>query len=112
MPGQDNPNSKVHAVCGQKPLCGARFHPRAEYQFCSNGLAYGYVECSKCKEIINKQGIKAAKATPLKGKREVPMTEAQAMEEISRVSDNLDHLTGVVIKLKKRLDTAWAVLAG
>jgi len=112
MPGQNNPTAKVHAVCDQKPICGAKFHPKAEYQFCCSGLNYSYVECSKCREIIRKDALAVQKATPLAGRKQSTMTEAQAVEEISRVSDNLERLELTVKRLKERLHTAWAVLVG
>jgi len=112
MPGQNNPTAKVHAVCDQKPICGARFHPKAEYQLCCSGLNYSYVECSKCREIIRKDALAAQKATPLKGKKERTMTEVQAMEEISRVADNLDRIQQTAAKLSERLRNAWAVIGG
>lgn len=40
------------------------------------------------------------------------MTEEQAAEEISRVSDNLARVEQIVGNLKLRLDTALAVLFG
>lgn len=112
LPGQDNPKAKVHAVCDQKPICGAHIHPKAEYQFCSSGLAYNYLECANCKAMVGRHAIAAAKAKPLKGKRVTEMTEAQAVEEITRVCDGLASVEQTVSKLKMRLHNAWAVLVG
>jgi hypothetical protein len=43
----------VHAVDHrQKPICGQRLHPKAEFQWCCHGLDYQMTECEKCKRIL------------------------------------------------------------
>jgi hypothetical protein len=47
IPGREG--GKVHAVFNKRPICGMRVDPRAEYQWCSHGLHWGYLECEGCK---------------------------------------------------------------
>lgn len=56
IPGQKDGgrNSRVHAVSDGKPICGQKFHPEAEYQWCCDGLNRDYLECEKCKRIIDR----------------------------------------------------------
>ena len=46
---------KVHLVDDErKPVCGLRLHPKAEYQWCSHGIAERMIECERCKAIARR----------------------------------------------------------
>lgn len=45
---------KVHIHFNGHPVCGAKIHPLAEFQWCANGIRYEYLECEKCEAIAIK----------------------------------------------------------
>ena len=46
--------TKVHVVNGYKPICGSVISENKQFQFCSVGITYDYIECEKCKQKIKK----------------------------------------------------------
>lgn len=44
-------STKVHFVENHRPICGARIHPLALYQWCSRGMNWDYLECRNCKRV-------------------------------------------------------------
>jgi len=52
-PGITGSFTKTHARRNDtgKPACGARVHPKAEYQWCAIWLKEDYLECERCKKI-------------------------------------------------------------
>lgn len=66
IPG-GNRGTQVHCVDEQrKPVCGARIHPNGQFQWCSQGIQYSYVECRKCKEIAGRHLEEFAESRLLK----------------------------------------------
>lgn len=55
IPGRENSTSKVHAVKDGKPICGKSPHPKSQYQWCCHGFNREYIECQKCRELIDRQ---------------------------------------------------------
>lgn len=41
---------KVHVERDGTPLCGRKPHPKAEYQWCSNGINLAMLECPRCRD--------------------------------------------------------------
>lgn len=58
IPGREPTHNshKVHVVDKDKPVCGTRIHPKAQYQWCAHGIERSYVECERCKAWIKKNG--------------------------------------------------------
>lgn len=44
--------SKVHAVHNGSPICGSVIGDDSEYLWCSSVLRMEYIECEKCKKIL------------------------------------------------------------
>lgn len=53
IPG-GRPGGKVHVALDGKPRCGTRVSPRAEYQWCSGGVNWEYLECKRCKSQVRR----------------------------------------------------------
>jgi hypothetical protein len=54
IPGRRADGAKVHAVLADtgKPLCGVRFHPDSEFQWCAPGVKLDYLECERCQGAV------------------------------------------------------------
>ena len=63
VPGSRRPGGKVHVVSKSKrgPICGSPIGPKSEFQFCAHGAHIAYVECERCKAMLEKKP-KAKKA--------------------------------------------------
>lgn len=44
--------TKVHLIMKGKPICGSQIADRKVYQWCSPTIHLDYVECDKCKDIV------------------------------------------------------------
>lgn len=102
IPGQTDGgrNSRVHAVQDGKPVCGQIFHPLAEFQWCCDGFVRRYIECEKCKHILDQA------AGNQKLQAETAMTKGEAVEEVDRVRDNLARIQQELGRLQERLRKA------
>ncbi len=54
VPGKET-RSKVHIVEQDKPACGVRIGPKAEYQWCANGVNFAYLDCKRCIKKYRKE---------------------------------------------------------
>lgn len=50
IPGSSKGNFTVHVVNEGKPICGWKPSPEHEFQWCSHGITYNYVDCETCKK--------------------------------------------------------------
>lgn len=44
--------TKTHVVEDGKPICGSRIANDREFQWCSHGIRWDYIECERCKGIV------------------------------------------------------------
>jgi hypothetical protein len=54
VPGSKRNGSKTHLVLKGNPMCGAKFSPKAEYQWCFPTILGGHPECEHYKLIKDK----------------------------------------------------------
>ncbi len=47
--------TKVHLVSEKKPVCGSHLRIGMEFQWCAEGMHWGYLECERCKKIYAAQ---------------------------------------------------------
>ena len=47
--------TKVHFVIGNTPICGAKIRKGMEFQWCTDGFEWHYVECRNCHRIVFKR---------------------------------------------------------
>lgn len=52
IPGGPASTSKVHIVYDGKCICGAKFSPKSEFQWCANRVYISIVDCKRCKERL------------------------------------------------------------
>jgi len=45
--------TKVHVADHKGPLCRSPISPENQFQWCSNGINVRYLECMKCRRIVN-----------------------------------------------------------
>jgi len=50
----DHARGRVHAVRNHRPVCGDKVHPDAQFQWCASYVVDEYIECKRCREIINR----------------------------------------------------------
>lgn len=52
---------KVHIIDeSSKPVCGSVVGPKAEFQWCANGIFFSYVDCAHCQSWYNRIMYKEA----------------------------------------------------
>lgn len=54
-------STKVHVIVRQdrRPVCGARLSPRQEFQWCAAGIHREYLECQRCRRVVDEAGLGA-----------------------------------------------------
>lgn len=57
---------KVHLAEGgypgvARPLCGVRLGPKAEFQWCANGVWVDYLECARCRRKALERAARQAR---------------------------------------------------
>lgn len=88
---------KVHAIFEGKAICGAKFHPEAEYQFCGHGLHFDMLECDSCKHIVRRHGL-------------LNMSRDHAVQEVIRLHDQFNRMQKDIKRLRRQLISVEARL--
>jgi len=55
IPGTSR-TTRVHVVENGRPICGSHLGPGQKFQWCAGGAQLEYVECSRCKARLAKDG--------------------------------------------------------
>ena len=55
IPGSFKPGGQVHVVRNGKPICGQHIHPKAQFQWCADGINLNFIECKRCKLRASKR---------------------------------------------------------
>lgn len=82
--------TKVHALKNGKAMCGYRPHKTMSFQWNSNGLVYGYIDCPSCKKLAAE--ILQANLPVEKKAKKLPQIEVNSHER-----KILDSFLGMVI---------------
>lgn len=57
IPDGKSRGTQVHVVEGGGPICGVYISERAEYQWCTHGVKWDWIECDRCRDVIAKEQI-------------------------------------------------------
>lgn len=79
VPGSRREGGLTHLVCqtDHKPLCGTRFSPKAEYQWCYPHWKSGEPECERCKKIKMGMWLSAANRASINAMKPKPNTNVK-----------------------------------
>ena len=70
IPGRVS-TSVVHIVYDGKCICGAKFSPLSQFQFCANRIYLLYVTCNRCKERLHRHQEKIIEIEMNRFKKEI-----------------------------------------